>query len=108
MKRVAKIAVDIDHGLRILVADAGTIRLADGARADDNQKFGRGQRVGKRFDDVSGDCGGDFDAVADNSGRFHDRECRQRVVSRYDRALYDIGDDDIDVCGGRRGFCQHR
>jgi hypothetical protein len=40
VKRVAKIAVDIDHGLRILVADAGTIRLADGARADDNQKFG--------------------------------------------------------------------
>ena len=40
MKSVGKVAVDVDHGLRILVADAGAIRLADGARAHDDQKFG--------------------------------------------------------------------
>ena len=40
MKGIGKVAVDVDHGLRVLVADAGTIRLTDGARADDNQEFG--------------------------------------------------------------------
>ncbi len=40
MKSIGKVAVDVDHGLRVFVTDAGTIRLAYGARADDNQELG--------------------------------------------------------------------
>jgi hypothetical protein len=45
MQRVGKIAVDVDHGLCILVADPRTIGLAYGTRAHHDQQFGFAHRI---------------------------------------------------------------
>ena len=45
MQRVGQIAVDVDHQLGDLVADAGAIGLANCARANDDQQFRLGHRI---------------------------------------------------------------